>query len=66
MGSDETCKVAADTQLAGTTAKVPWYHGATVHLFADANPLFALIPKPKNQPLHNNYAIIVYRIIWYN
>ena len=26
----------------------PLQHGATVHFFADANPLFALIPKPTN------------------
>ena len=25
-------------------------HGATVHLFADANPPFALTPEPTNQP----------------
>ena len=25
-------------------------HGATVHLFADANPLFALTGEPTNQP----------------
>ena len=34
-------------------------HGATVHFFANANPLFALILEPTNQPLHNNYVIIV-------
>ena len=39
------------------------WHGAIVHFFADTNPLFALIPKPTNQPLHNSYVIIVYRVI---
>ena len=38
-------------------------HGATVHFFADGTPLFALIPEPTNQPLHNSYVIIVYGII---
>ena len=35
-------------------------HGNTVHFFADANPLFALTPAPTNQPLRNDYVIIVY------
>ena len=41
-------------------------NGATVHFFANANPLFALIPEPTNLPLRNNYVIIVYGIIWYS
>ena len=39
-------------------------NGATVHFFADANPIFALIPKPTNQLLRNNY--IVYGVVRYN
>ena len=42
------------------------YHRATVHFFANANPLFALTPESTNQPLHNSYVIIVYGIIWCN
>ena len=41
-------------------------HGATVHFFADANPLFALIPESTNQPLRNSYITIVYGVIRYN
>ena len=37
-------------------------HGATVHFFADANPLFALIPEPTNRPLHNYYSIRSYMV----
>ena len=37
-------------------------HGATVHFFADANPLFALIPEPTNRPLHNHYSIRSYMV----
>ena len=40
-------------------------HGTTVHFFVDENPLFALILEPTNQPLHNNYVIIVYGIVRY-
>ena len=41
-------------------------HRATVHIFASANLLFALTPEPTNQPLHNNYVIIVYKVTRYN
>ena len=37
-------------------------HGATVHFFADANPLFALIPEPTKRPLHNHYSIRSYMV----
>ena len=38
-------------------------HGATqCTFFADANPLFALIPEPINQPLQNNYIIRNYTV----
>ena len=40
-------------------------HGATVHFFADANPLLALTPEPTNQSLRNDDVIIVYGIIQY-
>ena len=38
------------------------------HIFADANPLFALILEPTNHCIimYNSYIIIVYGIIWYN
>ena len=45
---------------------LPFKYEATVHFFfAKTNPLFALIPEPTNQPLHNNDVIIAYRTIWY-
>ena len=45
---------------------LPFKHEATVRFFfANTTPLFALIPEPTNQPLHNNDVIIAYRTIWY-
>ena len=47
-------------------SKNGYNHGTTVHLFTDANPLFALLPEPTNQPLRNSYVVIVNGIIRYN